>query len=458
MSETLATTALVTYTPPEVDKGDIYADPLAFGHWQRVAKLFAESALIPEHLRGKVADVTIGIALSRRLRIDPLLVLQNLYVVKGTPGWKTSFLVALANAAGWDLDWEVQPLQPERMKWKRKTREGEVQVEAPNLRVRVTMRRGGLVKVGMWVSLEQAIAAKWADNEQYVHSTELMLGWRAAAFAIRRFDPNLLLGLYTVEELRGGSDPDLELEALPLVAAIESAPPSVPVGSVTPSSGPSGGAPSSSPPSASGASGVSREPSGGDPDREAALARLRAAEARVDSATRDAVRRQHELRSIRPQTTTARILALAEAMEGAAVPAEVEDEERADLLAQLTTMAADIPENTRRSLREQHHVTDLRALPLDRLRTFVAASRAALAAHLQATEWTDPGSPIEPALTNDVADWELKYSDAGREVEVAEYAERAGLPIRDGFAHLDGAPDSMKRRYLHEMSSAWERS
>ena len=193
---------IAIYEPPEADRGDVFADPAAFAHWQRVAKVFSDSDVIPEHLRRHLADVLIGLSLARRLRVEPLTVLQNLYVVKGTPGWKTSFLVALAQSAGWDLDYETEELSPTHLEWKRSTKNGPVPARAVNLRCRVVMTRGGKSKVGLWVSLEQAIAAKWADNEQYVHSTELMLGYRAAAFAIRRYDPNLLLGLQTEDEVR----------------------------------------------------------------------------------------------------------------------------------------------------------------------------------------------------------------------------------------------------------------
>lgn len=194
----------------EQDMGDTFADPAAFDHWHRVANMFAHSGLIPEHLRKQIPDVLIGLDLARRLHLNPLSVLQNLYVVKGTPGWKTQFLVALANGKGWDLTWETErphessdpdfSKEKPRLEWQRSTKNGSVNASAPNMRTRCIMERDGKRKVGIYVSLAQAIAAKWADNEQYVHSTQNQLEWRAAAFAIRKYDPNLTLGLPTAEE------------------------------------------------------------------------------------------------------------------------------------------------------------------------------------------------------------------------------------------------------------------
>ena len=202
MSDTKTSTAIapVQYEMRSTDIGDTFADPNAFAHWQRVASMFAASEVIPQHLRGHLPDVLIGLDLARRLNLNPLSVLQNLYVVKGTPGWKTTFLIALANQAGWDLDWQVEELVPRTLKYRRKSKDGTVDAEMDNLRVRCTMTRQGKTKVGMWISSQQAIAARWADNEQYTHSAELMLRYRSASSSVRLFDPNVLLGLPTAEE------------------------------------------------------------------------------------------------------------------------------------------------------------------------------------------------------------------------------------------------------------------
>lgn len=186
------------------DQGDVFADPAAFAHWHRVAYTFAHSKLVPKHLRGpdNVPDILIALDMARRMHLNPLQVLQSLYVVNETAGWYTTFLTALAQAAGWDLDYEVRNLDPGQLTYDRPTKTGSVKATIPNLGIRCVMtRRDGVVKRGIEVTSQQAIAARWANNEQYVHSTEHMLTNRAATFAIRRHDPKLLLGLKTSDEL-----------------------------------------------------------------------------------------------------------------------------------------------------------------------------------------------------------------------------------------------------------------
>src|SRR6478609_9391525 len=68
-----------------------------FEHAQRVAKMLAQSSLIPEVYRGKVENVMIAMEMSTRMNISPLMVMQNLYIVKGNPGWSGQFVIGIIN-------------------------------------------------------------------------------------------------------------------------------------------------------------------------------------------------------------------------------------------------------------------------------------------------------------------------------------------------------------------------
>ncbi|MGH6740022.1 MAG: hypothetical protein ACREDY_13500, partial [Bradyrhizobium sp.] len=54
-------------------------DQSRFEFGQRVAKLFSESQLVPEHLRGKVADCFIALHMAERMGEDPLMIMQNIH-------------------------------------------------------------------------------------------------------------------------------------------------------------------------------------------------------------------------------------------------------------------------------------------------------------------------------------------------------------------------------------------
>jgi recombinational DNA repair protein RecT len=66
-------------------------------------------------------------------------------------------------------------------------------------------------------------------------------------------------------------------------------------------------------------------------------------------------------------------------------------------------------------------------------------------------EWEDPGTPLEPALSADIGDWELHFAEAGRSEELVAAAKAAGLPVNADGPVTDGAPGSLLRRYLGEL-------
>ncbi len=70
-----------------------------FEHAQRVAKMISISSLVPQAYQGKVENVMIAMEMANRMNISPLMVMQNLYIVKGNPGWSGSFVIAMINGS-----------------------------------------------------------------------------------------------------------------------------------------------------------------------------------------------------------------------------------------------------------------------------------------------------------------------------------------------------------------------
>src|SRR6056297_3215932 len=69
-------------------------------HLYRLAKTMSESNLVPKDFQGKPSDCFLAVEMAQRLRVAPFMVLQNLYVVHGRPGWSSQFLIAMANRSG----------------------------------------------------------------------------------------------------------------------------------------------------------------------------------------------------------------------------------------------------------------------------------------------------------------------------------------------------------------------
>lgn len=179
---------------------------------QREAALFASSPLIPQHLRGggerqAMANCYIALKLARTMGEDPLVVLQNIHVVNGKAGFATQYMIARANAAGifhGRIDWRID------------------RSDAENLSVTAfaTLKDTGQ-EVAVTCDMAMARAEGWTKNPKYKSMPEVMLRYRSAAFLVRFYAPDVMLGYQTSEEvedvaLAAGSS----LTARPLTAAM----------------------------------------------------------------------------------------------------------------------------------------------------------------------------------------------------------------------------------------------
>lgn len=185
----------------------------------RMAETFAASALVPKHLQGRPADCFIALAMAAELRQSPLMVMQNICIVQGTAGWKAQYVIALANASGVlkdRIDWKVE--RPGGFtEFKRRTKEGSIQARMENMRVTAFATLAGTgARIEFTVSTEMAISEGWANNEKYTTMPEVMLRYRAAAFLVRFYAPDVLLGMY--------SDAELETMPAPEAVVVQAAP------------------------------------------------------------------------------------------------------------------------------------------------------------------------------------------------------------------------------------------
>ena len=201
------TTALATQDnstlPVSTGSGHMLFDPVAFAHGQRVANLFASCQLIPAHLRNKPADCFIALHVANRMQEDPLMVMQNMFVVNGTPGWKTQYMIARANSSGkfkGTITWDVEGKE-----------------KALRVRAKATLASGESIE-SPWIDFAMAEAEGWTKNAKYKSMPEMMFRYRSAAFLSRLYAPEVMLGYQTVEELETSNEMK---DVTPLAAAEE---------------------------------------------------------------------------------------------------------------------------------------------------------------------------------------------------------------------------------------------
>ena len=167
-------------------------DDQEFDRAYRRARILAASNLIPVEFRGEenVPNTVIALDIANRLGFLPMMVLQNIDVIHGRPGFRGSFVAAIINSSGlfermrYKVTGEPGTDDWGCAAWTREVGSEDV-LEGP----RVTI---GLAKGEGWYDKK---GSKWKTLP------ELMMRYRAVSFWGRLYAPELLMGLQTTEEL-----------------------------------------------------------------------------------------------------------------------------------------------------------------------------------------------------------------------------------------------------------------
>jgi hypothetical protein len=153
----------------------------------QIAQTFADAEFIPAHFRKKPADCFVALHMAQNMGEDPLIIMQNMCVIKGTPGWKAQYMIARAANCGvfsggitWDIEGKGEDLK---------------------VTAKATLAKTGEVVTSPVVDFKMAHGEKWTVNEKYKTMPELMFRYRSAAFLIRLFAPQVMLGYQTIEEV-----------------------------------------------------------------------------------------------------------------------------------------------------------------------------------------------------------------------------------------------------------------
>ncbi len=167
-----------------------FFDLQSFELMQRVSKAFAASDLVPKSYQGNLANCMIALDMAQRIGANPLMVMQNLYIVHGTPGWSSKFLIATINACG-----RYSSL---RYEWK-----GNPGDKDYGCRAWAIERDTGERLDGIWVTWEMVRAEGWSSKNGSKWNTmpDQMFVYRSAAFWQRAYAPELGMGLQTAEEI-----------------------------------------------------------------------------------------------------------------------------------------------------------------------------------------------------------------------------------------------------------------
>ena len=163
----------------------------SFRESYKLASVFAKSSLVPQQYQGKTEDCAIAVDMAERMGVTPLMVMQNLYVVKGKPSWSGQACMSFIKAKYGD----AEPIYT-----------GQRGTDTRGCFVRVTKPDGEVIE-GAEVTIAMAKAEGWMNNSKWKNMPELMLAYRAAAFFARVYCPEILMGVQVEGEVEDSERP-----------------------------------------------------------------------------------------------------------------------------------------------------------------------------------------------------------------------------------------------------------
>lgn len=172
---------------------DVWNNKDQFNQMLRAADMVSKSSIIPQTYQGKPQDCFIAMEMANRMNVSPMIVMQNMYVVKGKPSWSGQACTMLINSCGKFKD--VKHIYTG-------TKGGEDRgcyVQAIRIEDNQEVR-------GVEVTMQMAKSEGWTSNSKWKNMPELMLAYRASAFFARVYCPEALMGVQTAEEILDASE------------------------------------------------------------------------------------------------------------------------------------------------------------------------------------------------------------------------------------------------------------
>lgn len=181
------TLAVVEQTT-ELTTNSVWENKDQFNQLLRAAQMLSQTSIIPQSYQGKPQDCFVAIEMANRMGVSPMVVMQNMYVVKGKPSWAGQACTMLINSCG-------------KFKDVKHIYTGEKGKPNRGCYVTATRISDGSQVDGVEVTMQMAQSEGWTSNSKWRNMPELMLAYRASAFFARVYCPEAMMGVQTAEEV-----------------------------------------------------------------------------------------------------------------------------------------------------------------------------------------------------------------------------------------------------------------
>lgn len=212
-----------------------------FALLEKVANTLCNSTLVPAAYRSvtykkqgdnevaianpsAISNAIVALNMAQRMGADPLMVMQNLYIVEGRPAWSSQWIIAAINSCGRfsPLRFEITNLGKRTVSYpvtewinrQRHTKTVTVEITDKQCVAWAIEKETGARIESPAVSIEMAVKEGWygKNGSKWQTMDEVMLRYRTASFFGKLYAPELLMGLQTAEEVEDIIERDITAE------------------------------------------------------------------------------------------------------------------------------------------------------------------------------------------------------------------------------------------------------
>ena len=154
-----------------------------FSHVVKLSETLAKSTIVPMHFRGKPAEIFAAIAMGSEYGLQPMAALNAIVMIQGNATMKAQTMLAIVRAKCKDAIINISQDEDKKA-------------------VIVTVKRDGKDPgyTSVW-DMNKAKSMGLASRDNWIKQPITMLRWRALSEALRVAFPDVLLGLYSTEEM-----------------------------------------------------------------------------------------------------------------------------------------------------------------------------------------------------------------------------------------------------------------
>lgn len=168
----------------------IFSDPQTFAAAMQMAETLSRSTIIPREYQGNPSNCMIAVEMSVRLNTSPMMVMQHLHVIQGRPAWSAQWIIAMINNSRkyktvlqYEMGYAAEDDGLSCYAW--------------------AIDHAGNKVTGPKITMKMAKAEGWVgkNGSKWQSMPGVMIQYRAASFFGRVNCPEMIMGIYSQDEV-----------------------------------------------------------------------------------------------------------------------------------------------------------------------------------------------------------------------------------------------------------------